>query len=90
MSRSIPFPSSHSVPVPVGKSIVERGLAELQKYATDTGGDTFYAAKQTELERLYSDVTEEARNQYTLTFNRMEWTRATTSIRSKCACGVLA
>ncbi len=37
---------SHSVPVPVGKSIVERGLGELQKYATDTGGDTFYAAKQ--------------------------------------------
>lgn len=61
---------SHSIPVPtsIGKSIVERGLAELQKYAAGTGGDTFYAAKQPELERLYSDVTEEARNQYTLTF----------------------
>src|ERR1700690_1863670 len=59
---------SHSVPVPVGKSLVERGFAELQKYATQTGGDTFYAGKQEELERLYSDVTEEARNQYTLTF----------------------
>jgi VWFA-related protein len=59
---------SHSVPAPVGKSIVEHGLAELQKYAAQTGGDTFYAAKQEDLERLYSDVTEEARNQYTLTF----------------------
>jgi Ca-activated chloride channel homolog len=59
---------SHTVPVPVGKSLVERGLAELQKYATDTGGDTFYSAKQSDLERLYSDVTEEARNQYTLAF----------------------
>jgi len=59
---------SHSVPVPVGKSLVEHGLAELQKYATQTGGDAFYGGKQEELERLYSDVTEEARNQYTLTF----------------------
>jgi len=61
---------SHSVPVPtsLAKSVVERGLAELQKYATGTGGDTFYGAKQIDLERLYSDVTEEARNQYTLTF----------------------
>jgi len=62
---------SHTIPVPtsVGKSLVgERGLAALQKYAAGTGGDTFFAAKQPELERLYSDVTEEARNEYTLTF----------------------
>ena len=57
---------SHSVPVPVGKSIIERGQAALQKYATDTGGDTFYGGNQTDLERLYSGVTEEARNEYTL------------------------
>jgi VWFA-related protein len=61
---------SHSVPVPtsLAKSVVERGLAELQKYAAGTGGDTYYGAKEPELDRLYSDVTEEARNQYTLTF----------------------
>jgi VWFA-related protein len=59
---------SHSVPTPVGKSIVEHGLAEIQKYATQTGGDAFYGAKEEELERLYADVTEEARNQFTLTF----------------------
>jgi VWFA-related protein len=59
---------THSIPLPVGKSLVERGASDLQKYALGTGGDTFYAAKQADLERLYSDVTEEARNQYTLTF----------------------
>lgn len=59
---------THSVPMPVGKSLVERGFAELQKYAAQTGGDTFYASKQDELDRLYSDLTEEARTQYTLTF----------------------
>jgi Ca-activated chloride channel family protein len=62
---------SHTIPVPtsIGKSLAgERGLGELQKYAAGTGGDTFFAAKQPELERLYSDVTEEARNEYTLTF----------------------
>lgn len=59
---------SRSIPAPVGKSLIERGQAELQKYAIDTGGDTFYAGKQDDLERLYSNVTEEARNQYTLTF----------------------
>ncbi|HWF37980.1 MAG TPA: VWA domain-containing protein [Candidatus Acidoferrales bacterium] len=57
---------SHSVPVPVAKSIVERGQNALQKYAVDTGGDTFYGGNQPDLERLYSEVTEEARNQYTL------------------------
>jgi len=59
---------SHTVPIPVGKSLMEHGLAELQRYATQTGGDTFYGAKDEELSRLYADVTEEARNQYTLTF----------------------
>jgi VWFA-related protein len=58
---------THSLPI--GKSLVERGASDVDRYATITGGDTFYAAKQPELERLYSDVTEQARNQYTLTFS---------------------
>jgi len=58
---------SHSLPV--GKSLIQHGAAEIQKYATETGGDTFVATKQFDLERLYSAVTEEARNQYTLTFS---------------------
>lgn len=58
---------SHSLPL--GKSLIQHGAAEIQKYADETGGDTFVATKQADLERLYSDVTEEARNQYTLTFS---------------------
>jgi VWFA-related protein len=55
--------------LPVGKSVVQKGAAELEKYAANTGGDTFFADKQPELERLYSSVTEQARNEYTLTFS---------------------
>jgi VWFA-related protein len=55
--------------LPVGKSLVQPGKAELEKYAIDTGGDTFYGAKEDDLERLYSEVTEQARNEYTLTFS---------------------
>lgn len=58
---------THSLPI--GRSLVQRGLSNLSKYAFQTGGDTFFAAKQRELERLYSQVTEQARNQYTLTFS---------------------
>jgi VWFA-related protein len=55
--------------LPIGKSLIQRGASDLEKYALNSGGDTFYASKQPELERLYSDVTEQARNQYTLTFS---------------------
>jgi len=54
--------------VPIGKSLVQRGVAAIDKYSTQTGGDTFFASKDEDLERLYSDVTEQARNEYTLTF----------------------
>lgn len=57
---------THSLPF--GRKIAQRGLANLGKYAAQTGGDTYFADKQRDLERLYSEVTEEARNQYTLTF----------------------
>jgi VWFA-related protein len=56
---------THSIP---GRSILEHGLGQADRYAAKTGGDTFYAAKEDDLDRLYSAVTEEARNQYTLTF----------------------
>ncbi|MGA8871870.1 MAG: VWA domain-containing protein [Candidatus Acidiferrales bacterium] len=54
--------------VPFGKSIAQRGIAAIDKYANLTGGDTFFSSKDADLERLYSDVTEQARNEYTLTF----------------------
>lgn len=41
----------------------------LAQYANPTGGDVFSATKQIDLERMYSALTEEARNQYTLAFD---------------------
>jgi VWFA-related protein len=57
-----------SRPLPVGKSLLQHGASEISKFADRTGGDTFLATKQEDLSRLYSDVTEQARNEYTLTF----------------------
>jgi VWFA-related protein len=54
--------------VPVGKSLLQHGESELDKFAAETGGDTFYGSKEDDLERLYSNLTEQARNEYTLTF----------------------
>ena len=54
--------------VPVGKSILQQGQSHLEQFAVNTGGDTFYGSKEDDLSRLYSDLTEQARNQYTLTF----------------------
>jgi VWFA-related protein len=58
--------------VPVGKRLLQKGALDLQKYAAGTGGDTFYAKKEDDLDRLYSEVTEQARNEYTLTFSPQE------------------
>jgi Ca-activated chloride channel homolog len=38
-------------------------------YATATGGDVYTASRQQELERLYGQITEQARNQYTLGYS---------------------
>jgi Ca-activated chloride channel family protein len=54
--------------VPIGKTLVQHGASELDKYSKVTGGDTFFAAKQEDLDRMYTNLTEEARNEYTLTF----------------------
>ncbi len=53
----------------VGKGFLDRKFSRLQSYAHDTGGDVYYAAKQKALEELYSRVTEQARNQYTLAYS---------------------
>ncbi|HVO56080.1 MAG TPA: VWA domain-containing protein [Dongiaceae bacterium] len=55
--------------VGVGSGYYERKFSRLQSYAKDSGGDTYYAAKRGSLEQLYSRVTEQARNQYTLGYN---------------------
>jgi len=53
----------------VGSGFYERKFSRLQSYAHDSGGDVYYAAKRKSLEELYSRVTEQARNQYTLGYN---------------------
>lgn len=54
--------------VAVGTLLFRTDASRLGKYASATGGDIFYASKQKELEQLYSLLTEEARNQYTLAY----------------------
>jgi Ca-activated chloride channel family protein len=55
--------------VGVGGGFYERKFSRLQSYAHDTGGDVYYAAKRNSFEGLYSRITEQARNQYTLGYN---------------------
>lgn len=53
----------------VGGGFLDRKFTRLQAYAHDSGGDVYYAAKRNTLEELYSRVTEQARNQYTLAYS---------------------
>lgn len=55
--------------ISVGHAFLQKQTPRLEHYARATGGDVFFGSKQRDLERLYSSVTEEARNQYTLTFS---------------------
>jgi VWFA-related protein len=54
--------------VAVASSFLKHGTGRLEKYSRETGGDYFYASHRADLERLYSALTEQARNQYTLAF----------------------
>ena len=55
--------------VGVGSAYFNRRFERLAKYAHDSGGDVYYGLKRKDMEELYSRVTEEARNQYTLAYN---------------------
>jgi VWFA-related protein len=58
--------------ISVGHALLQHETARLEKYAQDTGGDAFFAGNAADLERLYSRVTEQARNQYILAFTPEE------------------
>ena len=58
--------------ISVGHALLQHETARLEKYASDTGGDSFFAGNAADLERLYSKVTEQARNQYILAFTPEE------------------
>jgi len=55
--------------VGVGSAVFNRKFERLAKYAKDSGGDVYYGLKSRDMEDLYSRVTEEARNQYTLVYS---------------------
>src|SRR5271155_2917484 len=48
--------------ISVGHAFLQHETGRLEHYANGTGGDAFFAGKQRDLERLYSAVTEQARN----------------------------
>src|SRR3989440_4134233 len=51
----------------VGHSL-RRKFSRLLNYASDSGGDIYYAAQSSAMERLYARITEEARHEYTLAY----------------------
>jgi len=54
--------------ITVGTVLLKREPGRMTHYANDTGGDAFFASKQADIERLYSAIDEQARNQYTLAY----------------------
>lgn len=55
--------------VATGSSYFERKFNRLVSYAHDTGGDIYYGVNQNAFSEFYARITEEARNQYTLTYS---------------------
>jgi VWFA-related protein len=54
--------------VATGSSYFDRKFNRLVSYAHDTGGDVYFGAKQNSFSEFYSQICEEARNQYVLYF----------------------
>jgi Ca-activated chloride channel family protein len=54
--------------VAVASAFLERKFNRLVDYAHDSGGEVYFAAKRETLEELYSRISEEARNQYTIAY----------------------
>lgn len=54
--------------VAIGKPAIKHRFNRLIRYADDSGGDIYYAARSGAMERFYSQITEQARHEYTLAF----------------------
>jgi Ca-activated chloride channel homolog len=52
-------------------ALLRRGASPLSRYARATGGDTYFVSNQAALSRAYSQVSEQARHQYTLSYAPM-------------------
>jgi len=53
----------------VGASLTDRIHNILKRLSSATGGDVFYASSRADLERFYSRIADQARNQYTLSYS---------------------
>jgi Ca-activated chloride channel family protein len=52
----------------LGSETARRRFSRLAGYASESGGDIYYARKSSALEQLYSRITDEARHEYTLAY----------------------
>jgi VWFA-related protein len=52
----------------LGRETATRKFSRLAAYASESGGDIYYARKSSAIEELYSRITEEARHEYTLAY----------------------
>jgi VWFA-related protein len=55
--------------VATGSSYFDRKFTRLQEYSGETGGDVSYGAKAETFESFYSQISDQARNQYTLYYS---------------------
>jgi len=55
--------------VATGSAYFDRKFDRLVSYARNTGGDTYFGAKQQSFSDFYSRISEEARNQYVLVYS---------------------
>lgn len=59
----------------VSSKLLNPESSVLVRFARRTGGDIFHANKRADLEKLYAQITEQARNQYTLAYSPLRGNR---------------
>src|ERR1700743_3434123 len=52
----------------VGNTLTKSKFQRLTSYSNDSGGDIYYTSNTERIEKLYSQITEEARHEYTLAY----------------------
>jgi Ca-activated chloride channel family protein len=52
----------------IGSDSFQKKFGRMRDYANNSGGDIYYAAKSDAMETLYSQMTEQARHEYTLAY----------------------
>jgi Ca-activated chloride channel homolog len=52
----------------VGSDSFQKRFGRMRDYANGSGGDIYFASKSDAMEKLYSQMTEQARHEYTLTY----------------------